>query len=399
MSSSNNRTIFHIDMDAFFASIEQRDNPQYMGKPVIVGARPGNRGVVSTSSYEARRFGIHSAMPINEAYRRCPDGIFVTPRMHVYESVSKAIMNIFEQFSPRVEQVSVDEAFLDMSGTDRLFGSPLDAAKAISERIRSEQKLTGSIGVAPNKFLAKIASDFNKPNGITIVPSEPQQIIEWLAPMKVGKIWGVGVKSTEVLQRMGICTVGDLQNLSLEYLNDRFGKQGISLYNLCRGIDERPVGEYDSIKSISREHTFNADSRDRNEWRDVLFLLVQDVSRRARRYGVKGHTVFLTWRRPDFSRHSRRKSLPQSSNTAKLIFDNALQLLEELKEPSLRLLGVGVTGLDDAEQTDLFAQKTIESIEATEAAVDRIVARFGNKVIGKGREVGKDRDHIDTSEH
>ncbi len=386
------RTIFHIDMDAFFASIEQRDNPEYRGKPVIVGARPGFRGVVSTASYEARKYGVHSAMPVNEAYRRCPHGIFVTPRGRVYADVSRAIMSIFERFSPCVEQVSVDEAFLDMSGTERLFGSVLNAAKEISERIRVEQKLTGSIGIAPNKFLAKIASDMNKPNGITVAPFDPDQIKKWLAPMPVQKIWGVGKKSAEALARMGICTIGDLQELSIEYLEERFGKNGVSLFDLCRGIDDRPVGNEESIKSISREHTFNVDSQDRGQWQEVLFSLVQDVSKRARSYGVKGQTVFITWRRPDFSRHSRRKPLPFATNAAKLIYESAFELLEELRERSLRLLGVGITGLDEAVQTDLFAQKSLESLEASEAAVDRIVARFGKKVIGKGREVGRKRD-------
>ncbi len=193
------RVIFHVDMDAFYASIEQRENPSYRGKPVIVGAKPGKRGVVSTASYEARIFGIHSAMPINEAYSRCPGGIFVQPQMALYEQVSHEIFNLFEKFTPQVEPVSVDEAFLDMSGTEKLFGPMDQAAKMISDALKREQKLTGSIGVAPNKFLAKVASDCKKPDGITIVPFERDEVLKWLAPMRVDRIWGVGKKSAPLV--------------------------------------------------------------------------------------------------------------------------------------------------------------------------------------------------------
>ena len=382
------QVIFHIDMDAFFASIEQRDFPQYRGKPVIVGAQPGYRGVVSAASYEARRFGVHSAMPINEAYRRCPQGIFVPPRMSVYSEVSGQIMRIFERFSPKVERISVDEAFLDMTGTEKLFGPPSKVAQTISACITDEQNLTGSIGVAPNKFLAKIASDFNKPHGITFAPFDPEEIIGWLAPMGVGRIWGVGRKSVAVMERMGISLVEDLQQLSLSFLQQRFGKQGVSLYYLCRGIDDRSVGDGDAIKSISREHTFNADSRDRAEWKKTLFLLTEDVARRARRYGVKGSTVFLTWRRPDFSRHTRRKSLPLPTNVPKLIYESVLELLECVHESSLRLIGVGITGLDNEFQMDLFAElNSLKTLEISEAVVDRLRARFGPGCIGKGPEI------------
>jgi DNA polymerase-4 len=384
------RTIFHIDMDAFFASIEQRDHPQYRSKPVIVGAQPGNRGVVSAASYEARSYGIHSAMPINEAYARCPHGIFVRPRMEVYESVSCALMELFSTFSHVVEQISVDEAFIDMTGTGRLFGPPLTAARRIAAMIRSRQQLTASIGIAPNKFCAKIASDMNKPNGIAVCPDAPAAVERWLAPMPVGKIWGVGKKSVRILNRMNIQSIGDLQRMPPEKLIERFGKQGISLYHLCRGIDERPVHTDETCRSISREHTFAADSSDTQKWRDLLFDLTQDVSRRARKYGIRGSTVFIIWRRPDFSRHTRRKTLPRQTNVAKLIFEGALALLGEIREPSLRLLGVGLSGLDSPLQTDLFAEESgMRRWEASEAAMDELAGRFGRKVIKKGSEIRK----------
>jgi nucleotidyltransferase/DNA polymerase involved in DNA repair len=388
------RIIFHIDMDAFFTSVEQRDNPRYKGKPVIVGAQPGKRGVVSAASYEARKFGIHSAMPINEAFNRCPLGIFITPRMAVYSEASQKIMEIFSQFSPDIEQISVDEAFIDMTGTEKLFGTPFEAAKKISDKIKTEQHLTASIGIAPNKFLAKIASDIHKPDGITIVPSDPNEIIQWLAPMNVQKIWGVGKKSASILMSVGVTHICDLQALSLDYLIQRFGKHGAALFYLCRGIDERPVAEDNDIKSISREHTFNVDSRSKEEWAHALFLLCQDVAKRARQHGVKGSTVVLSWRRPDFSRHSRRMPLQSPTCTAKPIYEQVLILLDQLREPALRLIGVGITGLDCGFQTDLFANKNGEETwEKSEHIIDNIKTRFGEDSISKGLEIGLKRKH------
>ncbi len=383
------RIIFHVDMDAFFAAVEQRDNPQYRGKPLIVGAKPGNRGVVSTASYEARKFGIHSAMPINEAYSRCPQGIFITPRMEVYEKVSRQIMEIFEQFSPQIEKVSVDEAFIDMSGTGKLFGNPLNAAEMISQQIKKQQGLTASIGIASNKFVAKIASDLNKPDGITCAPFDGEQLEKWLAPLPIKRMWGVGNKSEEIFKRCSVNTIGDMQKLSMDYLCKRFGKQGATFYYLCRGIDNRPVMQEDSVKSISREHTFNVDCFDRREWKKTLHQLSQDVARQARAIGVKASTVFLTYRRPDFSRHTRRKSLLEPTNLAKTIYETAILILEELDERCFRLIGVGITGLDQQIQLNLFAvPDSIGPLETCERVVDKINARFGSEVIKKGLEVG-----------
>jgi len=383
------RIIFHVDMDAFFASVEQRDNPQYRGKPLIVGAKPGNRGVVSTASYEARKFGIHSAMPINEAFSRCPHGIFITPRMAVYEKVSEQIMKIFEQFSPKIEKVSLDEAFIDMSGTEKLFGEPLNTAELISKQIKKEQGLTASIGIASSKFVAKIASDLNKPDGITCAPFDGEQLERWLAPLSLRRMWGIGSKSEEIFNCCSVFTIGDMQRLSMDYLCKRFGKQGATFYYLCRGIDNRPVMQEDSVKSISREHTFNVDCFDRQEWKKTLHYLSQDVARQARSIGVKASTVFLTYRRPDFSRHTRRKSLMVPTNLAKTIYDTAIGMLEELDERCFRLIGVGITGLDSQIQLNLFAASdSIDPLETCERAVDKINARFGSEVIKKGLEVG-----------
>lgn len=381
--------IFHVDMDAFFASVEQRDNPQYRGKPLIVGAKPGNRGVVSTASYEARKFGIHSAMPINEAFNKCPQGIFITPRMEVYERVSGQIMKIFEQFSPQIEKVSVDEAFIDMSGTEKLFGDPLNAAELISQQIKKQQGLTASIGIASSKFVAKIASDLNKPDGISCAPFDSEQLQKWLAPLALRRMWGVGSRSEEIFNRCSVNTIGDMQKLSMDYLCKRFGKQGVDFYYLCRGIDNRPVLQQDSVKSISREHTFNVDCFDRQEWKTTLHRLSQDVAWRARNIGVKANTVFLTYRKPDFSRHTRRKSLLEPTNLAKTIYDTVIGILEELDERCFRLIGVGITGLDQQIQLNLFAAPdSSDLLETCERAVDKINARFGSEVIKKGLELG-----------
>ncbi len=375
-------------MDAFFASIEQRDAPEYRGRPLIVGASPGMRGVVSAASYEARTFGIHSAMPIGEAVRRCPGGIFVRPRMEVYSRESEAVMTIIASFSPLVEQVSVDEAFLDMTGTERLLGTPLKAAKALAERIRCERSITASIGIAPNKFLAKVASDLHKPAGITMAPFDPPAIADWLASLPAGRIWGVGTRTCSILQKIGVVTIGDLQKLSLEFLIDRFGKQGEKLFSLCRGVDDRPLGALEGAKSISREHTFNVDSTDREVWKRMLFSLSQDVARRARRSGVKGRTVVLIYRRADFSRHSRRKPLAPPTSAARFIYEGTLELLDGVTDRALRLIGVGLADLDTGEQTDLFAGEQRGAVfEVVESAMDRIAARYGRSAIAKGREM------------
>ena len=384
------RLIFHIDMDAFFASIEQRDNPAWQGKPVIVGAQPGMRGVVSAASYEARKYGVRSAMPISEAVRHCPKGVFARPRMEIYERESGEIMNILRSFSPVIEQVSIDEAFLDMTGTSKLLGDPVTVASDCAARIKNERGLTASIGIAPNKFLAKIASDLNKPGGITVAPFDPAAIVAWLAPMPAGRVWGIGKKTEASLAARGVTTIGDLQTLPRERLFTWFGKQGEDLWKLSRGMDDRPVGNDTDIKSISREHTFNTDSPDRVAWKNVLFSLSQDVARQARQQGVKGRTVALIYRRTDFSKHTARKPLMYATNAAKPIYEGVCDLLDTIREKALRLIGVGITGFEPEQQMSLFAQEQqAVAIDKAEAAVDRIAGKFGSRVIGKGREMGK----------
>ncbi len=398
LGSSIQRIILHIDMDAFFTSIEQRDNPVYRGKPVVVGARPGHRGVVAAASYEARKFGIHSAMPINEAFRRCPQAVFLPPRMEVYGEESHRVMGILHSFSPVVEQVSVDEAFLDATGTGKLFGDGKSVATAIRHAIKDRLSLTASVGVAPNKFLAKFASDLHKPDGLTLVPSDPQEIVLWLAPHPVGKIWGVGKKTEAVLRSMGIITIGDLQERSQESLVQAFGESGVDLYDLCRGIDNRPVGNDEDARSISREHTFEKDSSDREQWKKTLLALSQDVSRSARKAGIVGRTVVFIYRGADFTKHTRRTTLASPTSLANAIFTHAVILCDSLpRNFKLRLIGVGITGFGGEVQLDLFKQDNSQvPWEKSERAIDRLADRFGDDIVVRGTDLtGPENPHVD----
>lgn len=388
---ADQKVIFHLDMDAFFASIEQRDNPSYRGKPVIVGAKPGGRGVVSAASYEARKYGVHSALPISIAYQRCPNGIYLTPSMNKYIAVSKQLMEILSSFTPLIEPLSVDEAFMDMSGTQKLFGTPKEAAELLRKKIKTELNLTGSCGVAPNKFLAKLASDINKPDGITEVPFDEKEIIKWLAPMKVSRIWGVGKKTEEQLSKAGIIIIEDLQKCSLEHLEYMFKeKAGHALYYLCRGIDNRNVHPLEEVKSVSREHTFKKDSSDVNEWKRTLLFLAREVAQRTRKKSLKGKTVTLTYRTSDFKRFSRQTGLNESTDLAKVIYEKAIFLLnKELDKLSyLRLIGLGISGFEENIQQNLFSEsENTKQWQASEKAMDDISKKFGKDTIFRGGEL------------
>jgi nucleotidyltransferase/DNA polymerase involved in DNA repair len=383
------RTILHIDMDAFFTSIEQRDNSLYRGKPVIVGAKPGHRGVVAAASYEARKFGVHSAMPISEAFKKCPSGVFLLPRMDIYINESRQIIDILSSFSPLVEQVSVDEAFLDITGTEKLFGDPFKMAQKISRTIKEQRKLTASIGIAPNKFLAKVASDLNKPDGITQVPFTQDEITQWLGPKPVGKIWGVGKKTEELLHGMHINTIEELQKLNKEFLIDRLGVYGETLHDLAFGIDTRPVEDREDSKSISREHTFEKNTCDRDVIHKVLLVLSQDVARQARKALIKGKTIVLIYRGTNFTKHTRRITLSEPTNTANDIYSTVLKLIANLPDTmEFRLVGVGVSGFQETIQLNLFAKDTPnKSWEKSERAIDNLAQKYGKGVIVRGREL------------
>jgi nucleotidyltransferase/DNA polymerase involved in DNA repair len=378
-------------MDAFFASIEQRDNPAFRGKPVIVGALPGNRGVVCAASYEARVFGVHSAQPISRAYSLCPQGVFVPPRMSAYSQTSKEIMAILGSFSPVIEQVSIDEAFLDISGTQRLWGEPLETARIIARAVFDKQRLSVSIGIAPNKYLAKIASDLHKPNGITKTPFDEKEIEAWLSVLPVGKIMGVGEKTVEIFHALELRTIGDVQQRPLSFLTQRFGKYGELLYRLCRGIDDRQVESISEAKSISREYTFDKDTGNHDHWKKTLLELSDDVARQARKKGLRGAVAVLIYRASDFTKHTRRVTLSKPIDSASILYKEALSLLENagLHGKLLRLIGVGLTGFSEAQQTELFETDNREkNREASEKAMDAIVQKFGKNSLVRGTHIG-----------
>ncbi|MDP2993464.1 MAG: DNA polymerase IV, partial [Deltaproteobacteria bacterium] len=310
------RTILHMDMDAFFAAVEQVDNPALKGKPVIVGG--AKRGVVSTASYEARKYGVRSAMPIFEAKRRCPQGIFLPVRMDRYQEVSQKMMAILEAVSPLVEQVSIDEAFVDLTGTERLHGDCIQTSRKIKERIWAETALTCSIGIAPNKFLAKIASDLQKPDGLTIVPEEEVQ--SFLKDLPVGKLPGVGPKSEESLRSLGIYAVSDILRFPPELLERKFGKYGLRLVELAQGIDDSPVIPCGPAKSMGSEDTLPEDTTDINILKKQLLSQAEEIGERLRGHGLKGRTVTLKLKHSDFTLVTRSHSLKEATCATKIIY-------------------------------------------------------------------------------
>lgn len=377
------RIILHIDMDAFFAAIEQRDFPNYRGKPVVVGADPKagkGRGVVSTCSYEARRFGIHSAMPISEAYRRCPEAIYVLPRGGRYAQVSRAMLSILDGYSPDIEQISIDEAFLDISTSFKLFGSPEKLALDIKRRIRVELGLTASIGIAPNKFVAKIASDVQKPDGLVIV--EEAEVDAFLGPLAISRLWGVGKKTLPRLQQLGIQTIGDLARFSRDELVKKFGQTGLHFHRLAHGIDARAVAATAAAKSISREVTFDSDSDDDVAIRSTLNYLCNELARDMRRHSYRGRTVTLKIRLADFTTYTRSRTLNSFVNH----FDDLCKNIDELysnfgRQSRVRLIGVAVSGLEKGEgQLELFAGAPDPSARV-DAVMDEIREKFGENAI------------------
>jgi DNA polymerase-4 len=348
--SSLFRVIFHLDMDAFYASVEQRDNPALRGKPVIVGSPPTQRGVVCAASYEARKFGVRSAMPSMTAGRLCPKGIFVRPRMEAYREESRAIMNIVRESGALIEQVSVDEAYLDFSSqhqrsnADESLLAALPIARDLKRRIKEERRLTASIGVAANKFLAKLASDFKKPDGLTLIPERDKVL--FLRPMPVRTIHGVGKVTEQVLVNAGIKTIGDLQDYAGD-LRALVGSWASTLKRFAFGEDERSFDTRDERKSISSENTFLRDTADRRVLRDCLREQADDVAATLQRKRLEAQTVQVKVRYSDFTTLTRQISVEEPIADAKEIYRLAVHLLarEKLVNRPLRLLGVGVSGL------------------------------------------------------
>ncbi|MSR31177.1 MAG: DNA polymerase IV [Gemmataceae bacterium] len=385
MSSSRGLTIIHVDMDAFFASVEQLDNPSLVGKPVIVGAKPGGRGVVSAASYEARAFGVHSAMPISAAVRLCPQGVFLPVRFERYGQFSRQIRDIFHDFTPLVEPLSSDEAFLDVAGSEGLFGSAEEIGRKIKERIRVETGLTASVGVAPNKFLAKLASDLKKPNGFVILPEE--KVRETLDPLPVGKLWGVGKKAEMRLNALGYKTIGQIADANVEILVRAFGSSARHLWELANGIDSRVVTPDRLAKSLSADTTFPEDISSPESLRHILFELLDHLAWRLRKKGVKAAVLEVKLRSSDFITRGASKTLLQPLDQALLLLAEARPLLEGLLADMLpaRLLSVGASRLawPGETQQSLFDGETREKLSGVDRAVDAIKARFGEESIGR----------------
>jgi DNA polymerase IV len=363
-------------MDAFYASVEQRDRPELRGRPVIVGADPKGRGVVSAASYEARVFGVRSAMPISKAARLCPDGVFVPVDMERYVAASRQIMAILDDFSPLVEPVSVDEAFVDLTGTTSLFGPAPDAVARCKQRIRSETGLTASAGLAPNKFIAKVASDLRKPDGLVVVEAGGEAA--FLAPLPIERLWGVGKATAKELAALGIATIGQLQRLPRATLVTRLGDHGAGLHELAYGRDDRPVEPWTPPKSMGAETTFERDTTDRARLDTTLRSQAERVARELRAEGLAAARVTLKLRFADFRTLTRSHTSDPTQDGLELYRRVARLLARETLAQPVRLIGVSASALtgEHSGQLGLLEQSAVRR-ERLARAVDRITGRFG----------------------
>ncbi|MGS2619150.1 DNA polymerase IV [Micromonospora sp. LZ34] len=381
--------ILHVDMDAFFASVEVRRRPELRGRPVVVGGI-GPRGVVSSASYEARRYGVRSAMPTMRARALCPHAVYLPPDFGQYTAASRAVMQIFRDVTPLVEPLSLDEAFLDVAGARRLFGSPAAIARLIRERVAAEQGLTCSVGVAPSKFVAKLGSTRAKPDGLLVVPAG--RVLDFLHPLPVSALWGVGERAAETLHRLGLNTIGDLAEAPFGMLRRAVGEASATgLHELAWGRDPRRVSPEHVEKSIGAEVTFDADVADPLEIRRALLALAEKVGARLRRAGQVGRTVSLKVRLADFRTVSRSRTLAVPTDTGREMFDTVWALYTALDPGErIRLVGVRVEGLAGAAETP--RQLTLGAPERgwreAEAAADAAAARFGRSVIGPASLLG-----------
>ena len=380
------RTILHVDLDAFFAAVEQRDRPELRGRPVIVGGDPRGRGVVSAASYEARRFGVHSAMSLREALRRCPDGVFLPVDGRRYQAASREVMAVLRRFTPAVEPISIDEAFLDVTGSTALFGDGPTIARRIKDAVRDEVGLTASVGVATTKLVAKIASDLRKPDGLVVV--EPGDEATFLAPLPIARLWGVGEKTATVLADYGVRTIGDLAALPPDVVIRRFGKHGASLVERARGLDADPVHEGDPAKSIGHEHTFDTDTSDPEIIERTLLAMADGVAGRLRSAGVRASTIAVKIRDSSFRTITRQRTLAEPTDLTEPIFRAAIELARpEVRGIRVRLLGVTASHLGEREQLGLFVDDDPRRRAAIEAA-DRLRRRYGADAVTRARLVG-----------
>lgn len=397
--------ILHVDMDAFYASVEVRDNPSLAGLPVCVGGPASGRGVISAASYEAREFGVHSAMPTAQARRLCPDLVLLPPDFDRYTEASRQIMAVFQSYTPLVEPLSLDEAFLDVAGCERLHGDVIEIGKSIRRDILRNTGLVASVGIAPSKFLAKLASDLDKPDGFRVI--RPGEIRDVLDPLPVSKIFGVGERTAKRLGVLGIHTVGDLASRSRDEVTREFGASGIWIHDLAHGIDARRVTPRREEKSHGCERTFAEDIADREELRVFLLQFCEEVAFGLRGKGLRGRTVTLKARFPDFKTVTRTKTLGSATNLGPRIYAVARELLERVKPGPLRLIGIQVSGLEDVRkpvQNSLFGgledgsadgrrqwMATTARLERVTAGMDKLRRKFGRDVVMPATLLGRKR--------
>ncbi len=380
------RQILHVDMDEFFAAVEKLDDPSLRGRCLLVGGDPNARGVVSTASYEAREYGCRSAMPMSTALRLCPRAVVLPVRGRRYRQVSERVFELLGRYTPLVEPLSIDEAFLDVTGCERLFGGAEAIARSIKRDVRDEIGLPASVGVAPNKFLAKLASDLRKPDGLVVITEENMRAT--LEPLPVSRLWGVGPAAEKRLERLNVQTIGQLRAVPLERLTDAFGQAGEHFHRLARGLDRRPVVPDSRAKSISQECTFAVDVADAEQLRDVLVEQVEQVSRRLRRQGLKARTVTVKLRTGDFTTHTRSATLDDPTDLTGEIRRDTERLLSAWlgrhRRP-LRLLGVGVSGLiRQGGQLPLFGRAQRDREQRLDRTLDDIARRFGDGAVRRG---------------
>ncbi len=384
------RSILHVDMDAFYASVEQLDHPEYKGKPVIVGADPKagkGRGVVAACSYEARKFGVHSALPISRAWKLCPEGVYVRPRMERYVEVSRQVMEVFRRYTDLVEPLSIDEAFLDITGSVALLGSPKQIAAAIKKEIREATGLNASVGLAPNKFLAKIASDLKKPDGFVVVAE--QEVEQFLHDLPISRLWGVGPKTEHRLREMEFTTIGDVAAASRDSLIRSLGSLGEHLFQLSHGKDDRPVEPNGEPKSIGSETTFEQDTDDRELLLSTILELSDHVGERLRKDGHRARKVTLKLRYSDFETHTKQHSLNKFILTGNEIAQVARTLFASFPlKKKIRLIGVSAGDLHrdgaDPQQLSLFGGSNNEKLIRT---VDELKQKFGNDALRRGSQL------------